>query len=413
MANNKREQAKTLAAAGASAQKIQRQTGVSSTAASKFASQAAAPANSMKINYQDVINNPGKYDAGYSKEVASQNPDSVIYKGLYGGGLNAGGTNDFYKLQGYQVPGATNGIGPDGSVLFMADPGNGRGQEWLNENFGPGGRYYGGARAGSTAAATPGSPSAATDAASTAGGRMKLNDAGSIKQALRVAGGGNGNVSYKELMQIGKQFNAGDDKVVRRLDAVNSNRLKNKKASIGLGSNAYNKLTSRGMMGNMFANYGDGYLGQAVTKGMPQMYGGKNSGGTSGITDPLRVRKGLTVTGLSAKGDVDTREKFLLKGMFDRPQTKAATTTETTPTTTPTTNIPGPVGAEQTAPSGPLQQDFANAGAMGPGGLYGGGLGGPGASRLRRARTRQQRLGIRGAGTSVNNRTSPFFNSLN
>jgi hypothetical protein len=388
MAKNKREQA----------------------AASRSGSKAA-PANNMKINYQDVINNPGKYDAGYSKEVASQNPDSVIYKGLYGGGLNAGGTNDFYKLQGYQVPGATNGIGPDGSVLFMADPGNGRGQEWLNQNFGPGGRYYGGARTAATAA-TPGTATATPDTAA-ASSRMGLKDADTLGQALRVAGGGNGNVSYKELMQIGKQFNAGDDKVVRRLDAVNSNRLKNKKASIGLGSNAYNKLTSRGMMGNMFANYGDGYLGQAVTKGMPQMYSGKNSGGTSDITDPLRVRKGLTVTGLSAKGDVDTREKFLLKGMFDRPQTKAATTTETTPTTTPTTNIPGPVGAEQTAPSGPLQQDFANAGAMGPGGLYGGGLGGPGASRLRRARTRQQRLGIRGAGTSVNNRTSPFFNSLN
>jgi hypothetical protein len=410
MANNKREQAKTLAAAGASAQKIERQTGVSSAAATKFASKAAAPANSMKIDYQDVINNPGKYDAGYSREVASQNPDSVIYKGLYGGGLQAGDGGGFFGLKGYQVPGATNGIGPDGSVLFMASP-DGRGQEWLNANFGPGGRYYGGARTATTAA-TPGTATATQDTAA-APVRMSLKDAGTLGQALRVAGGGNGNISNKELMQIGKQFNVGDDKVVRRLDAVNSNRLSNKKASIGLGSNAYNRLTSQGLKDNLFANYGDGYLGQAITKGMPQMYGGKNIGGASGMTDPLRVRKGLTVTGLSAKGDVDTREKFLLKGTFNRPKTKAAATAETTPTTTQTTNVPGPVGTEQTTPANPLQQDFANAGAMGPGGLYGGGLGGPGASRMRRARSRQQQLGIRGAGTSINNRTSPFFNSLN
>jgi hypothetical protein len=367
----------------------------------------------MKINYQDVINNPGKYDAGYSKEVASQNPDSVIYQGLYGGGLNAGGTNDFYKLQGYQVPGATNGIGPDGSVLFMADPGNGRGQEWLNENFGPGGRYYGGARTSATAA-TPGTATT-TQGTTAAPSRMSLKDADTLGQALRVAGGGNGNITNKELMQIGKQFDVGSDKVVRRLDTVNSNRLKNRKAAIGLGSNAYNKLTSRGLMDNMFANYGDGYLGQAITSGMSKMVGGgSGDGASSAMSDPLRVRKGLTVTGLSAKGDVDTREKFLLKGMFNRPQAKAATpevtATQTTNTGTGTSSpTAGPGGAVGMAVEGASQA----AEALGPGGLYGGGAGAGGASRLRRARSRQQQLGIRGAGTSINNRTSPFFNSLN
>jgi hypothetical protein len=412
MAKNKREQAKTLAAAGASAQKIQRQTGVSSAAATKMASKAA-PANNMKINYQDVINNPGKYDAGYSKEVASQNPDSVIYQGLYGGGLNAGGTNDFYRLQGYQVPGATNGIGPDGSVLFMADRGNGRGQEWLNENFGPGGRYYGGARGGSTAAATPGSPSTATDAASTAGGRMKLNDAGSIKQALRIAGGGSGNITSKEMLQIGKQFNTGSDRIVSKLDMVNDKRLSKRKPSYALGGNAYNKLVSGDLNNSIFGMYGDGAIGQAIRQGMPKMYGNQND--SRGMTNPLRVRKGVSVTGLTAKGDIDTREKFLNRGGFNRPMAKrtaAATETATTPTTQAAAT-PGPVGAVDSGPMDQMQQDFANAGAMGPGGLYGGGAGRAGASRLRRARSRQQQLGIRGAGTSINNRTSPFFNALN
>jgi hypothetical protein len=94
-------------------------------------------------------------------------------------------------------------------------------------------------------------------------------------------------------------------------------------------------------------------------------------------------------------------------------QTAAPATTNTTNTTTTTntpSTIPGPIGAATDGPLDQLQKDYA---AMGPGGLYGGGLGGPGASRLRRARSRQQQLGIRGAGTSINNRTSPFFNSLN
>jgi hypothetical protein len=43
-------------------------------------------------------------------------------------------------LQGFHVPGAGNGIGPAGDVLFAAGPN--ANQEWLNANFGVGGRYY-------------------------------------------------------------------------------------------------------------------------------------------------------------------------------------------------------------------------------------------------------------------------------
>jgi hypothetical protein len=362
--NDKREAAKKLAAAGASAQKIERQTGVSSAAATKMAAKAA-PTNNMKINYQDVINNPGAYDQGYTREAYATNPNSVIGKGLYGGGLSdsEGGT---YNLQGFYVPGATTGIGPNKDVLFAAGPN--ANQEWMNANFGPGGRYYGGANTAATAA-TPGTATTTPDTAA-ASSRMSLKDADTLGQALRVAGGGNGNISNKELMKIGKQFDVGNDKIVRRLDTVNSNRLKNRKASIGLGSNAYNKLTSRGLMDNMFTNYGEGYLGQAITKGMPQMYGGKSM--ESGMTDPLRVRKGLTVTGLSAKGDVDTREKFLNRGGFNRPMVKGtAAATETATVNTGTGTGAGAASATDTTNVPMTPQDMAAASTVSDGQLGG------------------------------------------
>ena len=206
---------------------------------------APAPANNMKIA-QDVIANPGNYDTGYSREVASQNPSSVIYQGLYGGGLSdgEGGT---HRLQGFYVPGATNGIGPNKDVLFAAGPG--ANQEWMNANFGVGGRYYGGPLAGAPAAAAAGTSSPAAQQ-STA---RSIADAENLRQAIKIAAanGQGGLIDRRETNQIFDQFgdkkNLNDMKFAGILDKVNANQTskgKKSKQLIGMSGGALNLLNS-------------------------------------------------------------------------------------------------------------------------------------------------------------------------
>lgn len=248
---------------------------------------------------------------------------------------------------------------------------------------------------------------ASSSAASQPG--MQLKDAKGLGQAIRIAGAGRGNITNKELMQIGKQFDAGSDKVIRRLDKVNDMRLSKRKPTYALGGNAYNKLTSS--LG-MFDYYGDGAIGQAVRAGKPQLYGNQND--SRGMTEPLRVRKGVSVTGLTAKGDIDTRERFLGTGGFNRPKVKAAksTTTATTGSTSGTSSATQDMG-------GTGMVGMATAAAkeatenLGPGGLFGGGMGAAGATRLGRAKSRLRQLGIYGRGTNLLSRGLQYGNTLN
>jgi hypothetical protein len=247
-------------------------------------------------------------------------------------------------------------------------------------------------------------PSGSSANGTTSSGRKKLKDAESMGQALRIAGGGSGNITNKERLQIGRQFNVGDDKIIRRLDAVNEKRTSKRKASYALGGNAFNKLTS----GDPTLNFGTGAIGQAVRGGMPQMYGNQNS--SRGMTNPLQVRKGVSVTGLTAKGDIDTREKFLGSGSFNRPQMKATDTGSGTTTVTNTgTQSTGSTGMNN-QPMTP--QEMADASTIG-GMLSGGGAGAMGATRLGRAKSRLKRLGIYGEGTNLLGRGLQYGINLN
>ena len=239
---------------------------------------------------------------------------------------------------------------------------------------------------------------ASSSAASQPG--MKLKDAKNLGQAIRIAGGGSGNITNKERLQIGRQFNVGDDKIIRRLDAVNEKRTSKRKASYALGGNAFNKLAS----GDPTLNFGTGAIGQAVRGGMPKMYGNRNS--SRGMTNPLQVRKGVSVTGLTAKGDIDTREKFLGSGSFNRPQMKA---TDTASGTTGTGTSTGTSGVLGMVPQN-TEQSTEN---LGPGGLYGGGTGAMGATRLGRAKSRLKKLGIYGEGTNLLGRGLQYGINLN
>ena len=180
----------------------------------KAASGKSAPAKSALAIAQDVIKNPGNYDQGYTKEAYAANPDSVIGRGLYGGGLPSQDGNN-YGLQGYYVPTATNGIGPDSNVLFAA---GGRSdaemQAFLDSNWGPGGRYYGGtASAAAAPAATAQAAAARVRGFGGSGAVMSLSEAKRIaeQRGITVA-----QVMSKGLAKGGalgaglvNQFNAG------------------------------------------------------------------------------------------------------------------------------------------------------------------------------------------------------------
>lgn len=82
--------------------------------------------------------NPGQFDEGWTKENASD----LAQRGYYGSGLPSQDGNN-YKLQPYVLPYAVQGgLGPNGNVLFMADPGQ-RGstyndqRDWLLSRYQP------------------------------------------------------------------------------------------------------------------------------------------------------------------------------------------------------------------------------------------------------------------------------------
>ena len=260
----------------------------------RAAAAAPAPANNMKIA-QDVIANPGNYDQGYTREYAMANPDSVIAKGLYGGGLSdsEGGT---YKLQGFYVPGATNGIGPNRDVLFAAGPN--ANQEWLNANFGPGGRYYG----GSTAGAPTSSPAAQQSTART------IADAENLRQAIKIAAanGQGGLIDRRETNQIFDQFgdkkNLNDMKFASVVDRVNANQTskgKNSKQLIGMSGGALNLLNS-GKLGSM--SMYDQYM-QGPTGGLAGILRGMNDSWASGGAGDGASTYKVPGTGKFSRGD--------------------------------------------------------------------------------------------------------------
>ena len=294
----KRQRAKKMAAAGKSAAQIQKRTGVSAKAAQKFTSRGAPSAatnNSMRIK-QDVIANPGKYDPGYTREAAAKDPTGVLYQGFYGSGLSdgEGGT---YKLQGYHVPGATTGIGPDSDVLFAAGPN--ANQEWMNANFGPGGRYYGGDKqaSGGTGGDSSSEPAAPTQ------DPAKLRGLG---QGIRIAGGGGGigKGELNTLMESGKN----QGQIIRRLDKLNAKLKENGEGSINLKSGAANMLIRQAnknrtnLGGRRDFEFGTGRIGQQL---------GDMSGLSTSISRPNRMMAG---GGWTPKGEEFTPE-FLTRGI--------------------------------------------------------------------------------------------------
>ncbi len=185
----------------------------------------------------------------------------------------------------------------------------------------------------------------------------------SVRDAIRAAGS-NGNIGKKELLKIAKKADVDTDQVIRQLDKVNDRRIDNSKASIGLGSAAYNSLlktpTSRLIMGktmtelglkDRYANFGTGAIGTAIMQGKDtSKITSGNGGGTTSqiIAGTGKIPKGQQVIGtynstpqLQIKPQNNVNAGYYEAGYATTPAAAAATTSETlapTDTSTSTTN---------------------------------------------------------------------------
>ena len=283
--NNKtnRQKAKTLAAKGVSAQKIQQRTGVSKQAAQKFTQKAAAPTppptQATPTSFQVT---PQTQTTGFSFTPAEKASGNIFGTDI-GNGLTA-------YTQGAPIK--------DPSVL--------RQQIGLS--------------------ATPEVAPAAAPAATGGGGGKKkqkkdIADKG-LKAQLKIYGADNkiGGKEYKKLIAQGYT----PEQITKRLDVLNQN----KGLKIGLGSNVLNKIgkeiaadpfsaISIPGAGNVAARgFGEGKLGQAIK----QLAGGTEAPGQLRSPAPapnqlLKPEPGTVGAGgiqpgqvLRAGGQVGTRQ---------------------------------------------------------------------------------------------------------
>jgi hypothetical protein len=274
-----RQKAKTLAAKGVSAQKIQQRTGVSKQAAQKFTAKAAAPTppptQATPTSFQVT---PQTQTTGFSFTPAEKASGNIFGTDI-GDGLTA-------YTQGAPIK--------DPSVL--------RQQIGLSAT-----------------------PEAAPAAAGGGGGKKKqkkdISDKG-LKAQLKIYGADNkiGGKEYKKLTAQGYT----PEQITKRLDVLNQN----KGLKIGLGSNVLNKIgkeiaadpfsaISIPGAGNVAARgFGEGKLGQAIK----QLAGGTEAPGqrTSPAPAPNQLMKpepGTVGAGgiqpgqvLRAGGQVGTRQ---------------------------------------------------------------------------------------------------------
>jgi hypothetical protein len=274
-----RQKAKTLAAKGVSAQKIQQRTGVSKQAAQKFTQKAAAPTppptQATPTSFQVT---PQTQTTGFSFTPAEKASGNIFGTDI-GDGLTA-------YTQGAPIK--------DPSVL--------RQQIGLSAT-----------------------PEAAPAAAGGGGGKKKqkkdISDKG-LKAQLKIYGADNkiGGKEYKKLTAQGYT----PEQITKRLDVLNQN----KGLKIGLGSNVLNKIgkeiaadpfsaISIPGAGNVAARgFGEGKLGQAIK----QLAGGTEAPGqrTSPAPAPNQLMKpepGTVGAGgiqpgqvLRAGGQVGTRQ---------------------------------------------------------------------------------------------------------
>jgi hypothetical protein len=129
---------------------------------------------------------------------------------------------------------------------------------------------------------------------------LKINKNNTLRENIKIAGAGNGNISKKEILKIANKNDVSADKIIKNMDIINSN---NKKANLGLGSAAVNAYVKGNLpsesrtysqMGNMtfgadiYNNLaGNGKIASTLNSylGAPiPMVKGQGGGVTNGVT---------------------------------------------------------------------------------------------------------------------------------
>lgn len=263
----------------------------------------------------------------------------------------------------------------------------------------------------------------------------KFVDAQDLRTALRIAGS-NGNITSKEAGQISKQFKVDDARIVQKTDKINESlKARGKDLQIGLGSGYVNSIVKNQPSGWAFdrmmgkSAYGDGALGQAVTKyrdsayslktGVGMVYGSKDdrakAQSAAGLI-PLQRGGAYQINSAGGYSPKASNSAFATPVSYKVPtntETKPATDSSTgsgTGTSTSTTNSTSTAGTDTSTTSNSSDSSTTTTGS---GMLSGGGLGAAGASNLRRANSRLRQLGIYGRGTSLLGRGLQYGNALN
>jgi hypothetical protein len=261
-----------------------------------------------------------------------------------------------------------------------------------------------------------------------------------VKLAIRQAG--EGGISKEELNNIVKTTGASAQTVIRRLDSVNQSLKSKDKTGINLNSGAANMLIKEAgpAYGGFYGltqkpTFGTGRIGQALEG----MRGTRASGGyinpqsgTGSVTPATDRRFMMGGTAIRPGGRETVRgfgQQYTYKGGNSKPYNGMKWTGQFDP------NGPGPLakpnpqtwtgntgsGDNNTNTGGdnnidetviPTDQQGTDA-ITGQGMMSGGGLGALGANKLGRAKSRLQRLGIKGRGTGLLGRGLQYGNSLN
>lgn len=391
---------------------------------------APAPAASMQIsqpNGNPIVTQaparPSHVQASYVDAGSGQSfntrfvpgamqPGQVGYDSNTGGGVwTAGGMSDEEIRAFYRSSNPLDG-GGDSFISMSGKPASAFTLEGLYGN----------------GTATLGAPTTGGKAAS------RFQDAQTLGQGLRIAGS-NGNVSKGELQKLTNKFDVGADKVVRRLDKVNTNtQAKGRGLKIGLGSGAVSSLVN---MGNTYTSgmfresqFGTGNVGKTLQEyiNASNPTGGfQNPRSGSSSYKPVKGAMGRAAA-QSAAGliplqrggayQINSKGGYSPKASNPGVNRTAASPVNTQDGDNITTNqsSPGP----QTNNSTPQEnlpmtpEEMKDASTIGGvGAMSGGGLGAAGASKLGRANSRIRQLGIYGRGTSLLGRGLQYGNVLN
>ena len=244
----------------------------------------------------------------------------------------------------------------------------------------------------------------------------RISNNNSLSRNLKIAGRNN-NVSKSELSKIAKKNDVSVDKVIQRLDTLNS---KNDDLKIGLGSAAVNAYTkgelgnARELFWNQAGNYSFGTQGSSKIKKQGKIASTLND--YLGFTSPMvqgqggQFNNGVTAGRLpaitagnqiNAKGGITTKPTFY--GAPPKPVPAPAPTPEPTPEpTTPPETTPGGGGGGG-GPITPEEEPIDTSLSSGAGGLDLASW----ATGFRRARSARQKAG-KGAQGLASQKKSPF-----